>query len=233
MPYIPELLEYKNNVFVETGTYCGDTVEMVKGHYENVISMELSPSYYDVATKRFEKDEWVNIYYANSRTDLYGIIESISGKITFWLDSHWSDVPNVGLDGVSICPILYELEQIKRHPIHTHTIIIDDMRLMNGHDFPVTKLEILMKLREINPKYRLRYYNDYTAEKDILVAFIPEPTIDIKSIETNEIKSIETNEIKSIETNEIKSIENNEDKLTIERLLGMDIKPVGCKILVL
>ena len=114
----------------------------------------------------------IQMYKANSKYELYNIIKDINCPITFWLDSHWSGVANIGCDPETLCPILYELEQIKHHPIKTHTIMIDDIRLMDNIHFPVTLEEITKKILEINPNYIIKYYDDYTAKKDILVAYI-------------------------------------------------------------
>ncbi len=93
------------------------------------------------------------------------------------MDSHWSGTPDVGCDSETICPILEELEQIKQLSNKTHTIMIDDIRTMNNCNdkymgFPVKLNEILEKLYQINPKYKIQYFDDYCAKNDILVAYI-------------------------------------------------------------
>lgn len=181
MPFIDELFEYLNDVFVETGTYQGDTLYRVANNNIKksnvIISLELSEIFYNNCKKRFHESLNISIYNANSKYDLYNIINNIEGKITFWLDSHWSGVPDIGCDQETICPILYELEQIKKHNNNTHTIIIDDIRLMDNLHFPVTLEEIIKKLFEINNKYKLKFYDDYTSKNDILVAYIDENTL--------------------------------------------------------
>ena len=184
MPFIPELLHYVNDVFVETGTFQGDTIHLIANNEivkpSRIISLEFSKVLLSNCKKRFENNLNVTIYEANSAYELYGIIKNISSKITFWLDSHWSGAPDVESDPVIICPILQELDQIKKHSLDSHTIIIDDIRLMNNarnrlNGFPVTKDQILEKLYEINPAYTITYFNDFTAENDILVAYINIP----------------------------------------------------------
>jgi len=182
MPFINELLHYINDVFIETGTFQGDTVYTVANNTickpTTIISLELSDVFVDRCTKRFENNKNVSIRKANSKYDLYTIIKDIPSKITFWLDGHWSCTADVGCDTVTICPILEELEQIKLHPIKTHTIMIDDIRLMNNTNdryqgFPVKLNEIISKLLEINPNYIIKFYNDDIVSDDILVAYIP------------------------------------------------------------
>lgn len=181
MPFITELLTViKSNVFVETGTDKGDTIYKVSDHFNDklkIISLELSDVFFNICKKRFETKTNIFLHKANSKYDLYDIIKNVDCKITFWLDSHWSGTPNVGCDDITVCPILYELEQIKQHDINTHTIMIDDIRLMNNSadkyiGFPVTLQQILTKIFEINPNYKIKYYDDFTSPNDILVAYI-------------------------------------------------------------
>jgi hypothetical protein len=134
--------------------------------------MELSDVFYENCVKRFIYNKNVKIFKGNSRYDLYKIISNISVPITFWLDSHWSGVPDVGCDKELLCPLLHELEQIKNHHIKTHTIMVDDIRLMDGIHFEVRKEQIEKKILEINPNYKLKYYNDAYAINDVLVAYI-------------------------------------------------------------
>jgi hypothetical protein len=183
MPFVPELLNFVSDTFLETGTFQGDTIYSVANNDickpSKIISLELSDVFFINCKKRFENNPKVFIHRANSKYDLYDIIKDIPNKITFWLDSHWSGTPNVGCDPITICPILEELEQIKKHKLNTHTIMIDDIFLMNNSDnkyngFPVNKSQILKKLYEINPNYIIRYFDDYISSNDILVAYVEE-----------------------------------------------------------
>lgn len=174
MPFVNQLLEYTNAVFLETGTYRGDTTNKVlqSKRFDEIITMELSTHYYDLAKTRFQDHDNVKVILGNSRTDLWDVIKDITVPITFWLDAHWSGYPNIGEDKVTSCPLLHELEQIMRHPIKTHTIMIDDIRLMNGRSYPVKKDEIEEALRRINSEYVLTYVDDHKAPNDVLVASI-------------------------------------------------------------
>jgi len=175
MPFTDELLKFITSVFVETGTYEGDTVDRVikSKKATQIISLELSGVYSARCKTRFEQNSMVTIHKANSKYDLGKIIKDINEPITFWLDSHWSGSPYVGCDPVTICPVLFELDQIKEHPIKTHTIMVDDLSLMNMGHFLVTVEQICKKIYEINPDYTILYFDDEMAKNDILVAYIP------------------------------------------------------------
>ncbi len=175
MPFINELLKYSNDTFVETGTFRGETLDIVNkaNIYKRILSMELSNTYYENCSLKFINDKHISIHHGNSRYELNNLINPIDTEITFFLDAHWSGGnDNMGCDPEMKCPILYELDQIKQHPIKTHTIIVDDIRLMDGDHFLVTKNEIEKKIMEINPNYTLKYYNDTCSNNDVLVAYI-------------------------------------------------------------
>jgi hypothetical protein len=177
MPFVDDLLYFYNDVFIETGTFRGDTIDKVLNSEFNpkqIISLELSDVFYDNCKKRFENYENIKLFKANSKTDLYEIIKDVDTNITFWLDSHWSGVADVGCDAETLCPILYELEQIKNHKINTHTIMIDDIRLMDKIHFPVNLEEIIQKVIEINPNYTIKFFDDEYSKNDVLVAYIEE-----------------------------------------------------------
>ena len=198
MPFINELLQYKNDYFVETGTYEGDTTEFALNNgFKNVYSIELSDVFYYNCVKKFLNNKNVKIFKGNSRYDLYKIISNINSQITFWLDGHWSGVPDVGCDKELLCPVLHELEQIKSHHIKTHTIMVDDIRLMDGNHFEVTKPQIERKILEINPNYKFKYYNDQYAINDVLVAYI-----DVKDITLPERKKCIHKYLTTCKTNE-------------------------------
>lgn len=186
MPFIDPLLKYVNNVFLETGTFQGDTIYRVANNNicnpQKIISLEMSDIFFNNCVKRFKDNSNIFLHLANSKYDLYDIIKNIDSHITFWLDGHWSATPNVGCDAETICPILEELQQIKQHNIKTHTIMIDDIRLMNLNEnkfngFPVSIKQIIDIILEINPNYIIKYYDDDWASKDILVAYIDHQVI--------------------------------------------------------
>jgi hypothetical protein len=177
MPFINELLQFcKNQVFVETGSYKGDTLQVVLNQEfppSDIISLELSTVFFNDCKKRFENEKRVSLHHCNSKYDLYDVIKSFDKEITFWLDSHWSGVPDIACDPVTICPVIEELIQIEKHHIKTHTIMVDDIRLM-GESFPCTLEQILSHIFKINPNYIIQYYDDFTSKKDVLVAYIRE-----------------------------------------------------------
>ena len=189
MPFIDELLQFKSDFFLETGTWRGDTIHRIANNdiYKpyKIISLELSDIFFNNCLDRFKNYKNIELFKANSKYDLYNIIKNIDSKITFWLDSHWSGIEHVGCDVETVCPILFELDQIKQHHLKNHIIMIDDIRLMDDNHFPVNLGNILEKIYEINKDYKVIYFDDWTSKNDILVAYIEEEKYCVHKYLTN------------------------------------------------
>jgi hypothetical protein len=146
---------YPNEYFVETGTYRGDGIaRALNDGFKQVLSLELSCEVVEAAKQRFAGYDNVHLYCGDSSRDLWAIIKPIDKKITFWLDGH-NMFPTPGSKN---CPLLEELEQIKWHPIKTHTILIDDMHCLDTVYFDfLTREKLIEKIYEINPNYKISY----------------------------------------------------------------------------
>jgi len=171
MPLNTEILKkYKKNinVFIETGTLHGEGIDcaLISG-FKSIYSIELSGKLYNNCVKKYGNNENVNLYKGDSAKYLINILFMIKEPALFWLDAHYSGGMTVASD--KKCPVLDELEAIKKHSIKTHIILIDDVRLFGteAHD-NITILDIVSKLKEINIYYKIVY------EKDILVAYLGE-----------------------------------------------------------
>jgi hypothetical protein len=117
------------NIFIETGTYLGNTVDSVNHLFEKIISIELSEKYYQEAKKRFSDQSHIQIFQGDSSIVISHLdqeIGFIKQPIVFWLDAHWCE--SQGTAGQqSQCPLLTELVAIGK--LHPHSfILIDDAR---------------------------------------------------------------------------------------------------------
>lgn len=147
---------FLNPVFVETGTFEGKGISLaLKAGFPKVYSIEIDENIARDAKIRFSDNPQVKIFHGSSSIDLWKMIEFIDEPITFWLDAHiYPPRP----DGGKNCPLLEELEQIKKHPIKTHTILIDDMHCCNTQAFDyLGKKDFIEKILEINPDYEITY----------------------------------------------------------------------------
>lgn len=146
---------FKNRLFVETGTHGGDGVaKALEAGVEHVYTIELSPEFYAQSQKRFTGDGRVSQYLGDSGCILGDVINTIHEPVTFWLDGHYSSCGTA--KGPDMSPILRELNHIKSHPIKTHTILIDDVRLFGGVMFDFVHIGTVVEIIwSINPEYKL------------------------------------------------------------------------------
>jgi len=171
MPSKKEIFKkYINNYFIETGSYLGDGIQQaIDAGFKKIISIELSDKYYNLCKNKFKNNLNVKIIHGDSFKILPTIISEINEPITFWLDGHYS-CDDTAL-GEYWTPLIQELDEIKKHKIKNHTILIDDMRCWKEpnpvHGF--CTLDIFNKLKEINNLYHF-LYEDGIEQNDILVA---------------------------------------------------------------
>jgi hypothetical protein len=164
------LKNYPNEVFVETGTYKGDGIQMALDcGFKYVVSFEASKELYEISERRFSHLSNVVIYNLDSRTGLRDVIPFVPGLITYWLDAHacgdayFED----GRGGYNTIPthqgkssIIIELEQIQRVPNISKIILIDDWTIFGTR-------EIETKLWDMG--YNTEFI-DGTRKQDILIA---------------------------------------------------------------
>lgn len=172
--------DFPNYYFVETGTYQGEGVSkaLKTQHFTEIYSMDIDKTHVENARVRYRSNPNIRIVHGDSAYILGKLISSLNKPITFWLDAH-NYPPD--LYGGKNTPILEELNQIKSHPIKTHTIIIDDMHCCNTASFDfITKEQIIKKIIEINPDYIIEYVSGGDSGEhpnNVLVARLPRRSI--------------------------------------------------------
>jgi hypothetical protein len=165
-------IEYKGNhkVFVETGSYRGDGIELARqAGYNRIMSMDIDGANVAHCQDRFEligddkiqaKNGHINISCGDSATGLLKFMKYVNEPAMIWLDAHsqlFDDEPKTK----NPFPLMLELEQLKKHPVKTHTIMIDDILILTHPDVTGwTKKDIEAKLLEINPDYKLTYLSN-------------------------------------------------------------------------
>jgi hypothetical protein len=164
--------QYKKNIsiFIETGSYLGDGIAAaLSAGFSMVYSIEFNPTNFYHCKGRFQGVSSVDIMQGSSVDNLKLLLPKINTSVLFWLDAHDNeDLPNGSY------PLLDELEQIKQHSIHTHTILIDDRRLFKEGSRSlwgdVTENKVITKLKEINSNYNISLIDSSMFEKDIILA---------------------------------------------------------------
>lgn len=158
--------KFNLNVFVETGTLHGDTIEWLYPSFEELHSIELDTELYEKAALRFNGNTKVKIHHGNSTDVLKKILPDIKKSALFWLDAHFpgADVHKVSYDNEKNedirVPLYHEIQEIvKRQNTYNDVVIIDDLWLyedgnyewgtFDGHaqrcNFQVTRFELVSK----------------------------------------------------------------------------------------
>jgi hypothetical protein len=111
--------------FIETGTMSGDTAFWAAGHFDEVVTIEASPVWYERACRRLAKCANVRVVLGDSRTLLAETLAVSSDPALLWLDAHWSGGETAGAD--SECPLPEEIAAINAS-CEDHGILVDDAR---------------------------------------------------------------------------------------------------------
>lgn len=130
----------KIKVFIETGTYKGETAEWASRHFQHVTTIEAFRPRFDKTSARLANTPRLRMMYGDSRVVLAQVLSEIAEPVMLWLDAHWcglgaSDAHEVTGDE---CPLRDELDAINNHAwASEHIILIDDARLFeNPPPFP-------------------------------------------------------------------------------------------------
>ncbi len=126
--HLKELLGDRK-VFVETGTYLGDTSAYMARFAEQVITIEIQPDLYRRAVHRFRGHPNVQIHQGDAAWLLPQIAAQLTQPYLLWLDGHYSD--GITGKGEEREPALTILKQLTIPP--GTTIAVDDMRLFGTH----------------------------------------------------------------------------------------------------
>lgn len=127
---VDQVRRHRPAVFVETGTYRGDTLAKVAPLVGRAVSIELDATLAELARHRLRSKPNVEILTGDSAETLPAVVASLSAPALFWLDGHFSGGATAD-SGLS--PILAEIGTVLSAPIE-HVILIDDLRLFDGTD---------------------------------------------------------------------------------------------------
>ncbi|MFZ4379755.1 MAG: hypothetical protein ACOYN1_08360 [Polynucleobacter sp.] len=157
-------------VFVETGTYLGQTTEFLYSNGFDVWTVELSKELANQAAFRFSKTQGIKVICGDSGEVMFQVLEAITKyhepikHINIFLDGHYSE--GFTARGSTDTPIIAELECLARfaacNPAVFFTVFIDDCRCFGSNGYPRLDTLIVM-LRSLG-------ISEWHIEHDILVA---------------------------------------------------------------
>jgi hypothetical protein len=111
---------------VETGTYMGDSTELLAQRCREVITIEGDAALAAAATRRLARWSHVRVLQADSRAVLPDVVGALERRALFWLDSHYCGQGSFG--STAQCPVLDELACVVASSL-PHVIFVDDARL--------------------------------------------------------------------------------------------------------
>ena len=185
--------KYASAHFIEGGCFKGESIEMMRQvpGSTSIKSIEIHEPYYLDCVQKFKNDYRVQLYHGRTEELLevaiaqtQNLIQNLESehqlmnfyrRITFWLDAHGSGPGTPSSE--NICPLLIELEIIKKSGRKNDIILIDDIRCCNTELFEdsfngrITKEMLESKVREINPNYNIMY-EDSWERSDIMCCYI-------------------------------------------------------------
>lgn len=150
---------FQVDVFVETGTYLGDTSYEGSKVFKEVYTIENNHKLFTKAQKRFKNTPNVHCWEGSSPLVLKKNLAKIKGRILFWLDSHNAlGTTQKDLVGKTTRE---ELAAIKAAGIQNAVILIDNIQMFHVSSQDAFSLEepfsTLQDLRsaiaDVNPNY--------------------------------------------------------------------------------
>lgn len=117
------------NLFVEAGTFHGESALRASKIFPRVITIEKSSFLFVQSSERLRNQSNITCYNGCTREHVTTHLSELD-KPLFWLDAHWSGGVTSGQEDE--CPILDELSLIFAKNLNTFAILIDDARLFTA-----------------------------------------------------------------------------------------------------
>lgn len=136
-------------VFIETGTYLGETVEELQPYFIKIHTIEVSEYYFNRYKNEHANYENVIRHLGDSSKELPKIIEKLTqyDKCIFWLDGHFSSGQTS--KGEKDCPLIEECMGINEfYKSNESLILIDDYSLFGTehlHDWKDITYDNILK----------------------------------------------------------------------------------------
>ncbi len=150
--------KFSIKIFIETGTYLGDTIMSLRNNFDKIYSIELDKILFENAKNKFSKYHHIHIFQGDSSDILPDILLKINQPALFWLDGHYSG--GITSKGNLNTPVIKEIELILSHKIKNHVILIDDARLFIGKEDYPTLIEFEAFIKKIDLKLDFQVHND-------------------------------------------------------------------------
>jgi hypothetical protein len=127
----------KHELFVESGTFLGGTVEYFLPHARRIISVEIEPHLYEAAQRRFKASRSVELVLGDALEEIPRVLAALSEPPLVYLDGHFTGGVNKEPGRfVEPAPGIIEKLGVLGLPPGT-SLVVDDLRLFGrGDGFP-------------------------------------------------------------------------------------------------
>lgn len=123
-------------LWIETGTYLGDTSSFLSTIASMVVTIEPDPNLYAAAEKRFRNNDRVRVVRGTTEEMLESVLTewAVGRDVSLFLDGHYSE--GITFKGPVACPIEHELATIQkcRPSLGRVTVYIDDYEHFSHDD---------------------------------------------------------------------------------------------------
>ena len=141
-----------NSLWIETGTYYGDTTNLLSNISSEVISIEADKRLYDLAVKKFQNTKNLKIINDKSQSVLEEILKNNKNhkNLCLYLDAHLcmdhlTKTPTFKEENLET-PIMVELNIIENYlkEFDKVNILVDDIRLFDGKTQNYPNLNVIV-----------------------------------------------------------------------------------------
>lgn len=155
---------YRLTTLVETGTYYGEMIAAVGGHFQRIYSIELDARLAKLAQQRFRGNARVEIIEGDSQKVVPRLLQQINERCLWWLDAGYcgwiGELGNPNRLGSELNSILSD----RRFP---HIVLMDDADGVNGEggspkldeligsiqsNYPDRQVEVVRNIIRITPR---------------------------------------------------------------------------------
>lgn len=120
----------EHRVFIEAGTYRGDTVAFFVPYADSIVSIELQRGLYAAAVRRFANEPKVSIVYGDALTEIPRVVGTTPTPPLVFLDGHFSGEGTA--TGEEMEPAMAMLAALGSVAMPGATLVIDDLRMFGS-----------------------------------------------------------------------------------------------------
>jgi hypothetical protein len=140
--YLRQLFRVRGHrVFIESGTYEGDTVAFFDRAADTIWSVELDDALYGRSSARFAGWPHITIVHGDATKELPPAVAAVASPPLIYLDAHFSHGISAQGDEIEPAPTMLPLVAAAA-PAGT-TVVIDDLRLF-GREPTYPQLDVLL-----------------------------------------------------------------------------------------